>query len=67
MHNTEIECLHACAQDIDRLCSDCASLIDNHEKIAVLSAVHYNLGKTLQVLPLVSTLRVSFLAKTCGY
>ena len=36
------------AQDIDRLCSDCASLIDHHEKIAELSAVHYNLGKTLR-------------------
>ena len=38
----------ACAQDIDRLCTECASLIDHHEKIAVLSAVHYNLGKTLR-------------------
>ena len=37
-----------CAQDIDRLCTECASLIDHHEKIAVLSAVHYNLGKTLR-------------------
>ena len=36
------------AQDIDRLCTECASLIDSHEKIAVLSAVHYNLGKTLR-------------------
>lgn len=35
-------------QVIDRLCTECASLIENHEKIQVLSAVHYNLGKTLQ-------------------
>ena len=33
---------------IDTLCTECASLIENHEKIQVLSAVHYNLGKTLQ-------------------
>ncbi len=36
------------AQDIDVLCTECSNLIDNHEKIQVLSAVHYNLGKTLQ-------------------
>ena len=36
------------AQDIDKLCTECASLIDNHDKIKDLSAVHYNLGKTLQ-------------------
>lgn len=36
------------AQDIDKLCTECASLIDNHDKIRDLSAVHYNLGKTLQ-------------------
>ncbi len=35
-------------QDIDKLCTECASLIDNHDKIKDLSAVHYNLGKTLQ-------------------
>lgn len=35
-------------QVIDTLCTECASLIENHEKIQVLSAVHYNLGKTLQ-------------------
>ena len=35
-------------QDIDVLCTECSNLIDNHEKIQVLSAVHYNLGKTLQ-------------------
>lgn len=35
-------------QDIDELCTECSNLIDNHEKIQVLSAVHYNLGKTLQ-------------------
>ena len=34
-------------QVIDTLCTECASLIENHEKIQVLSAVHYNLGKTL--------------------
>ena len=36
-------------QVIDQLCNECASLIENHEKIQLLSAVHYNLGKTLQV------------------
>ena len=34
-------------QVIDTLCTECASLIEHHEKIQVLSAVHYNLGKTL--------------------
>lgn len=29
------------------MCTECASLIEHHEKIQVLSAVHYNLGKTL--------------------
>ena len=33
---------------IDTLCTECANLIENHEKIQVLSAVHYNLGKTLR-------------------
>ena len=37
----------ACSQVIDTLCTECASLIEHHEKIQVLSAVHYNLGKTL--------------------
>lgn len=37
---------------IDQLCSECSSLIENHEKIQLLSAVHYNLGKTLQACPL---------------
>jgi hypothetical protein len=36
-------------QDITRLCAECQSLIDCHDKIAVLSEVHYNLRKTLQV------------------
>lgn len=36
-------------QMIDQLCTECSALIENHEKIQVLSAVHYNLGKTLQV------------------
>lgn len=35
-------------QVIDDLCTECSSLIENHEKIQLLSAVHYNLGKTLQ-------------------
>ena len=35
-------------QVIDKLCTECSSLIEHHEKIQVLSAVHYNLGKTLQ-------------------
>lgn len=34
---------------IDKLCTECSALIENHEKIQILSAVHYNLGKTLQV------------------
>lgn len=33
---------------IDKLCTECSALIENHEKIQILSAVHYNLGKTLQ-------------------
>lgn len=33
---------------IDELCTECSALIENHEKIQVLSSVHYNLGKTLQ-------------------
>ena len=37
-------------QMIDQLCTECSALIENHEKIQVLSAVHYNLGKTLQVM-----------------
>ncbi len=40
-------CRHG-LQVIDTLCTECASLIENHEKIQVLNAVHYNLGKTLQ-------------------
>ena len=36
-------------EEINRLCAECQSLIDCHEKIAVLSEVHYNLRKTLQV------------------
>ncbi|KAI3425101.1 hypothetical protein D9Q98_008479 [Chlorella vulgaris] len=35
-------------QDITQLCAECQSLIDCHDKIAVLSEVHYNLRKTLQ-------------------
>lgn len=35
--------------DITRLCAECQSLIDCHDKIAVLAEVHYNLRKTLQV------------------
>ncbi|CAK0787040.1 hypothetical protein CVIRNUC_010256 [Coccomyxa viridis] len=40
--------MQQCYDDIDKLCTECASLIDNHDKIKDLSAVHYNLGKTLQ-------------------
>ncbi|BDA50552.1 Exocyst complex component 3 [Coccomyxa sp. Obi] len=40
--------MQECYKDIDVLCTECSNLIDNHEKIQVLSAVHYNLGKTLQ-------------------
>lgn len=35
--------------EITRLCAECQSLIDCHDKIAVLSEVHSNLRKTLQV------------------
>ena len=38
----------ACLQDIDALCTECSSLIQNHDKIRTLSAVYTNLGKTLQ-------------------
>lgn len=34
---------------ITRLCAECQSLIDCHDKIQALSAVHTNLRKTLQV------------------
>jgi hypothetical protein len=36
-------------EEIARLCAECQSLINCHDKIAVLSEVHYNLRKTLQV------------------
>lgn len=36
-------------EEITALCAECQSLIDCHDKIAVLSEVHYNLRKTLQV------------------
>ena len=36
-------------EEINRLCAECQSLIDCHDKIAVLSEVHHNLRKTLQV------------------
>ena len=36
-------------EEIAALCAECQSLIDCHDKIAVLSDVHYNLRKTLQV------------------
>ena len=47
----EISFLHVfdMLQMIDKLCTECSALIENHEKIQILSAVHYNLGKTLQV------------------
>ena len=35
-------------QTIDTLCTECSSLIKNHEKIRILSAVHHNLNKTLE-------------------
>ena len=44
------------AQDIDELCTECSSLIQHHDKIKVLSAVHYNLGKTLQDVSNISDL-----------
>ena len=43
-------------QDISELCNECSSLIENHDKIRVLSAVHYNLGKTLQDVSNISDL-----------
>ena len=36
------------SQGINALCAECSSLIENHEKIQLLSMVHYNLGKTLE-------------------
>ena len=33
---------------INALCTECQSLIDCHDKIQLLSAVHFNLRKTLQ-------------------
>lgn len=35
-------------QEINALCDECSSLIESHEKIQLLSMVHYNLGKTLE-------------------
>ena len=46
----------AVPQDISELCNECSSLIENHDKIRVLSAVHYNLGKTLQDVSNISDL-----------
>lgn len=43
-------------QVIDELCTECSSLVENHDKIRVLSAVHYNLGKTLQDVSNISEL-----------
>ncbi|KAK9832118.1 hypothetical protein WJX84_006749 [Apatococcus fuscideae] len=40
--------MQACYKEIDVLCSETSQLIENHDKIAELSAVHYNLGKTLE-------------------
>jgi exocyst complex component 3 len=33
---------------IDQLCAECEQLVDCHDKIQLLSVVHYNLRKTLQ-------------------
>ncbi|PSC69331.1 exocyst complex component Sec6 [Micractinium conductrix] len=44
--------------DISRLCAECQSLIDCHDKIAVLSEVHRNLGKTLQDVENIAALPV---------
>ncbi|KAI7841448.1 hypothetical protein COHA_004843 [Chlorella ohadii] len=44
--------------DIARLCAECQSLIDCHDKIAVLSEVHYNLRKTLQDVENIAALPV---------
>ena len=54
MYGKRIEASKAHAQVfrlqlIDELCTECSLLIENHAKIQVLSSVHYNLGKTLQV------------------
>lgn len=51
-------------QMIDELCTECSLLIENHEKIQVLSSVHYNLGKTLQVW-LSATLNTSWCCLFC--
>lgn len=39
--------VQAAFSDIDRLCSECASLIDNNEKIKILSTANLNLKATL--------------------
>eukprot|EP00887_Chlorella_sp_A99_P000004 scaffold16.g4.t1 len=43
---------------IDALCVECQSLIDCHDKIRALSAVHYNLRKTLQDVENIAALPV---------
>lgn len=44
--------------EITRLCAECQSLIDCHDKIAVLSEVHSNLRKTLQDVENIAALPV---------
>ena len=39
--------LKACFEQIDRLCEECASLVENHEKIQELAVAHHNVAKTL--------------------
>ncbi|GMH41556.1 hypothetical protein BSKO_09466 [Bryopsis sp. KO-2023] len=40
--------LRAGFEQIDRLCNECTSLIENHEKIQMLSVTHHNVTKTLE-------------------
>lgn len=39
--------LKACFGQIDRLCEECVSLVENHEKIQELALTHHNVTKTL--------------------
>lgn len=43
---------------IDQLCAECEQLVDCHDKIQLLSMVHYNLRKTLQDVEAIAALPV---------
>lgn len=44
-----IEKLRNDFEAIDALCRECASLIQSHDKIQLLSEVHFNIQQTLKV------------------